>query len=45
MDTPKDLLIGVELVERSKDIDDFIDMLADAAKDWDGSDPVRSIDT
>lgn len=45
MDTSKDLGIMVEVVERSKDIDDFIDMIADAAKDWDGSDPVRLIDT
>ena len=41
MDASKDLGIMVELVERSKTINDFIDMLKGAAKDWDGSDPIR----
>lgn len=43
MDTSKDLGIMVELVEISQDILDFVDMLKDEAKDWDGADPVRMI--
>lgn len=44
MDASKDLGMMVELVEHSTLIEDFLDMLAGAAKDWDGSDPIRSAD-
>lgn len=43
MDTRADLGVMVELVERRQDLVDFQTMLIDAARDWDGSDPVREV--
>ncbi len=43
MDTRADLGVMVELVEKRQDLVDFQTMLIEAARDWDGSDPVREV--
>jgi len=43
MDARADLGIMVELVEKRQDLVNFQTMLTEAARDWDGSDPVRLV--
>ncbi|MBI1182278.1 MAG: VOC family protein [Alphaproteobacteria bacterium] len=43
MDTRADLGVMVELVEQRQDLLDFQVMLTDAARDWDGAEPVREV--
>ncbi len=43
VDTRVDMGIMVELVEKRQDLVDFQIMLTEAARDWDGTDPVRPV--
>ena len=44
VDTSRDFGVMVELVERKQDVVDFQNMLIEAARNWDGSDPVRLVE-
>ncbi|WP_156680428.1 VOC family protein [Sphingomonas profundi] len=42
-DTRRDMACMVEIIERKQSMTDFFRMIADAAIDWDGSDPYRCV--
>lgn len=41
VDTGANLFGMIELIEMTPDVEDLFDMIHQAAKDWDGSDPIR----